>query len=363
MIPAMNLDPSFPSRYFCGTLAKFVTRHFSFPLLLLMMMFGNLDVAVGHAQAPPQDASASDWTRVPEADWARVKPEAAGYSSARLEALRAWLKTQQTTAMLVAVHGNVIFEYGDLSRVSKVASVRKSVLAMLYGNYVVSGKIDTDKTVKELGKDDTQPFLPIEEHATLEQLLVPRSGIYLPNGSYGQDEATPKRGSEYPGTHFFYNNWDFNAAGAAFEKLTGKNIYDALENDLARPIGRQDFVQERQKKIPTKVSVHPEYAMSLSTRDTARLGLLMGRLGRWNDRQVHLRTGAATSRASSPRLKTSIPLPFAYLGGLIAGAMGHFGGYGMPSFLAISLMGRFRGRTAPWDPGGNLLLCCLRPTW
>src|SRR5450631_700513 len=106
MIPAMNLDPSFPSRYFCGTLAKFVTRHFSFPLLLLMMMFGNLDVAVGHAQAPPQDASASDW--------ARVKPEAAGYSSARLEALRAWLKTQQTTAMLVAVHGNVIFEYGDL---------------------------------------------------------------------------------------------------------------------------------------------------------------------------------------------------------------------------------------------------------
>jgi hypothetical protein len=161
MIPAMNLDPSFPSRYFCGTLAKFVTRHFSLPLLLLMMMFGNLDVAVRHAQAPPQDASASDWTRVPRADWARVKPDAAGYSSARLEALRAWLKTQQTTAMLVAVHGTVIFEYGDLSRVSKVASVRKSVLAMLYGNYVVSGKIDTDKTVKSLAWTIPSPSCPL----------------------------------------------------------------------------------------------------------------------------------------------------------------------------------------------------------
>jgi CubicO group peptidase (beta-lactamase class C family) len=203
-----------------------------------------------------------------------------------LEALRGWLKTQDTTAMLVTVHGNVIFEYGDLSLVSKVASVRKSVLAMLYGNYVVSGKIDTSKTVKDLGLDDTQPFLPIEEHVTLEQLLTARSGIYLPSGDRELDVQAPKRGAEYPGTHYSYNNWDFNASGTAFEKLTGKNIYDALESDLARPIGMQDFDRARQKKIPTKDSVHPEYAMYLSTRDMARLGVLMSRAGRWNDKQA-----------------------------------------------------------------------------
>jgi hypothetical protein len=50
-----------------------------------------------------------------------------GYSSARLEALNGWLKTQQTAAMMVVVHGKVIFEYGDLRQTSKVASVRKSV--------------------------------------------------------------------------------------------------------------------------------------------------------------------------------------------------------------------------------------------
>jgi CubicO group peptidase (beta-lactamase class C family) len=256
-------------------------------LIFVMATFSGIGVPTVRAQASEKDSSASDWTRVPGADWVRVKPESVGYSSIRLEALRAWLKTQQTTAMLVTVHGNVIFEYGDLSLISKVASVRKSVLAMLYGNYVVKGTIDTNSTVKQLALDDTQPFLPIEEHATLEQLLTARSGIYLPSGNRELDAQTPRRGTEYPGTHFSYNNWDFNAAGTAFEKLTGKNIYDALESDIARPIGMQDFDRSRQKKVSTKPdSVHPEYAIYLSTRDMARLGLLMERLGVWNGKAV-----------------------------------------------------------------------------
>ena len=62
---------------------------------------------------------------------------------------------------------------------------------------------------------------------------------------------SPKRGSEYPGTRMQYNNWDFNAAGTAFEKLTGKTIYQALEEDLARPIGMQDFDPTKQVKVPS----------------------------------------------------------------------------------------------------------------
>jgi CubicO group peptidase (beta-lactamase class C family) len=228
----------------------------------------------------------SDWTIVPRTEWEHAKPELLGYSGSRLEALRGWLKTQQTTAMVVVVHGKIIFEYGDVGAVSKIASVRKSVLSMLYGNYVVGGKIDTNKTVRELGLADKQPFLPIEENATLEQLLTARSGIYLPSGNSDLDGQTPKRGSEYPGTHFAYNNWDFNAAGTAFEKLTGKNIYDAVDSDLARPIGMQDYDRSRQKKIASPDSVHPEYAMYFSTRDMARVGLLMERLGTWNGKLI-----------------------------------------------------------------------------
>ena len=255
-------------------------------LLVRLFFCCVLVITTAAAQTQPPSAPANDdTTRVPAAEWERAKPESMHYSSARLEALRAWVKAQQTTAMMVVVHGKVIFEYGDLKLVSKVASVRKSVLSMLYGNYVVNGKIDLGKTVKELGLDDKEPFLPIEEHATLEQLLTSRSGIYLASGNKDIDAISPKRGSEYPGTHFVYNNWDFDAAFTAFEKLTGKSVYDTLESDLAKPIGMQDYDPKAQKKIPT-VSVHPEYAMYLSTRDMARLGQLMLRWGLWNGKQI-----------------------------------------------------------------------------
>ena len=52
-------------------------------------------------------------------------PESVGYSTPRLEALRAWLKTLDTKTMFVAVHGQEIFEYRNPAHASKIASVRK----------------------------------------------------------------------------------------------------------------------------------------------------------------------------------------------------------------------------------------------
>jgi hypothetical protein len=150
----------------------------------------------GHPRAQGGSNVDTDDTRVPGPTWTTVKPESVRYSSARLESLRAWLKTLETKAMLVAVHGKVIFEYGDVSHASKIASVRKSVLSMLYGQYVMSGQVDLRKTVSDLGLQEAEPFLPIETHATLEHLLTARSGIYLRSGNDDLDAVAPKRGSE-----------------------------------------------------------------------------------------------------------------------------------------------------------------------
>lgn len=233
--------------------------------------------------AQTEDSPGANWEPLPNR-------EAAGFSSSRLHALTDLLKTEHTTAMLVAVHGKVVFQYGDITHVSEIASVRKSVLSMLYGNYVANGKIDLQKTVKEIGLQDVKPFLPIEEGAKLEQLLAGRSGIFIvpeKPDPHSSDSFQPPRGSQLPGNFFTYNEWDFNAVGTAFEKLTGKNIYDALESDLARPIGMQDFDRARQKKISEMpYSVHERYPMYLSTRDMARLGQLMLRHGNWNGKQV-----------------------------------------------------------------------------
>ena len=225
--------------------------------------------------------------RFPQESWGLVKPETVGYSSAKLAALRVWLATQQTTALHVSVGGRVVLEYGDVKQVSKVASVRKSILAMLYGNYVEKGTINPRKTVEELGLEDVQPFLPIEKSATLQFLLTARSGIYLPTANKELTDLSPRRGSQAPGTYFQYQNWDFNAAGTAFEKLTGKDIFLALEQDLAKPIGMQDFDRKLQRKNDEMpITRHPEYAMYFSTRDMARVGLLMLADGRWGETQV-----------------------------------------------------------------------------
>jgi CubicO group peptidase (beta-lactamase class C family) len=237
-------------------------------------------------QSPPSPALPAVF---PGGAWERVaSPEAIGYSSARLDALRAWLESLDTTAMVVSVGGRSLFEYGEVTRLSYLASVRKSVLAILYGKYVDNGTIGLERTLRELEFTDVGGLLPRELDATIEHVITARSGVYHLASNAGDDtDSAPPRASQRPGTYQLYNNWDFNAAGAIFEKLTGRGIYDALESDLARPIGMQDFDRARQQKSgdPAR-SQHLAYHMGLSTRDMARVGLLMLRQGQWNGQQV-----------------------------------------------------------------------------
>jgi CubicO group peptidase (beta-lactamase class C family) len=240
--------------------------------------------------------------------------------------------------------------------------VRKSILAMMYGKYVESGAVDLNKRVKDLGVEDVKPFLPREQSATLDMMLMARSGIYLPEGPPDPDptDDPPARGSQYPGAFFYYNGWDFNAAGTAFEKLTGKNIYDALQTDLAEPIGLQDYDRKRQKKnsgLP--YTVHPEYAMYLSTRDMARIGLLMLRGGEWNGKRVmpdhwsdgltQLVTHAIEIFPVSLReAQTTGPWRFGY------GRMWWV--WDQPKLPGGLQVGDFYGAYAAWGTGGQLIM-------
>ena len=86
---------------------------------------------------------------------------------------------------------------------------------------------------------------------------------------------------------FLYNNWDFNALGTIFERQAHEDIYDALDRELARPIGMEDFRRSDQHaERNDAISIHPAYHMYLSTRDMARVGYLMLRQGSWNGREL-----------------------------------------------------------------------------
>lgn len=243
--------------------------------------------AAAVAAVPPEGFKDARGYVIPGTEWAHVAPESEGFSASRFEALRALLKTHQTASMMVVSRGHVVFEYGDTKLVSKVASVRKSVLSLLIAAEMEKGvKFNLDQTVVEAGLEDKTPFVDPEQHATVEQLLASRSGIYLPSGNADQEKLTPRRGTKYPGSTFFYNNWDFDAAGIFFERTAHKDIFDALRDDLAVPLRMQDFDRARQRKNDVPNSTHFEYATYLSTRDMARLGLLALTKGNWGRAQV-----------------------------------------------------------------------------
>jgi len=214
-----------------------------------------------------------------------------GYSPEGLQALDRYVTAQSTHSMRVTVGGRLLYTHGPQDETSYIASVRKSVLAMLYGPFVADGTIDLDATLEDLGFDDIGGLLPSEKQATVRDLISARSGIYhvASNGGDNSDDA-PERGSQEPGSYFLYNNWDFNAAGAIFEQLTGRNIYEEVNRQIVAPTGMQDFDLamhlEKAKTGNLEKSSFPAYHMHFSTRDLIKFGQLMLNRGNWNGQQL-----------------------------------------------------------------------------
>lgn len=239
--------------------------------------------AAAGCQTRPGGSSA----QVPAAAWQTAAPPKP-FASGELDAL---LSKLDTTGLIAVHEGRVIHRYGDERRLSYLASARKSLVSMLYGPSIAKGRIDPGATLESLGFDDLGGLSPLERTATISDLLQARSGVYHPAANLGDASArAPARGSVMPGSYFLYNNWDFNALGALFEKITGRNFYAAFGEDIARPIGCEDWDEKLHAtqaiRNDTGASTWPAHHLVLSTRDMARVGLLMLCGGRWGDAQV-----------------------------------------------------------------------------
>ncbi len=248
-------------------------------------------LALACAVVPPGAAAGNADTPVvfPAASWQTV-PSAPQTTACKmaLNTARDDLRRLDTTALFAVRDGRVLFSYGDVAAPSILFSARKSILAMMYGKYVADGTIALERTLAELDIDDVGGLSPAERGARLGQLLQSRSGVYHAAANGGDDHAAaPARGSQAAGSYFLYNNWDFNAAGTAFEKLTGQSLYQTFAEDLAAPLQLEDFDLARHRRSGDATrSLHLAYHFYLSPRDMARLGYLMLQQGRWRDRQL-----------------------------------------------------------------------------
>jgi CubicO group peptidase (beta-lactamase class C family) len=229
------------------------------------------------------------------------RPEAVGWSAAKLARARAYADFLDTAAVMVVLDGRILCQWGDTSAKFMMHSMRKSLLSALCGIAVHDGRIRLDKTLAELGLDDTPPVLtPAEKQATVADLLKARSGVYHPAALETPDMALarPPRGRHAPGGHWYYNNWDFNALGTIFEQESGTKIFDAFQARIADPLRMEDFRAGDGGYQRGPESRHPGYPLRLSARDLARFGLLYLRQGAWDGRELVPRTWVEESTRS-----------------------------------------------------------------
>lgn len=198
--------------------------------------------------------------------------------------------------ILMAVHdGKLIFEEGSTEKLINCHSARKSIMSLLYGIAKEKNYLSLDETIGQLGINESKtPLTELEKSATIRDLLMARSGVYLPaegEVAYAKKNR-PEREQYRPGEFFFYNNFDFNVLGVILEKKTGMSIGAFMEKHLAKPLGMQDFsvsnvVYDSPWPIPNKSnSDYPVYWIYLSARDFAKIGVLVMQNGRWNNQQI-----------------------------------------------------------------------------
>lgn len=202
--------------------------------------------------------------------------------------------------MLLLKDGKVFFEWGDIRAKRLVHSIRKPLLNALIGIQLERGCLDLEKTLADYRVDERAPGLsPLEKSATLRQVLQSRSGVYHPAAaeSDGMAQERPARGSHAPGARFYYNNWDFNVAGAIFSRCAGIGVHEAFDQWIARPLGMRDYTGRIISPAAPEASTPPwadgvrqlepmrsrygAYHFRLSAHDLALFGQLYLQHGRW----------------------------------------------------------------------------------
>lgn len=210
-------------------------------------------------------------------------------------------KGVRTDALLIIHDGEVVYErYGGVTRADTshlTWSISKSILASVLGVALGEGRFKLEDPVSRF-------YPPFSAHPDikLQDLLHWASGLdwqedyeYAPlNSSVVAMLYTRGRGdmarftaehgvASAPGTSYRYSSGDSTVLAAALKGMVGERAYaDYPWTALFDPLGITSATWERDA-IGTFVGSSYAY---MTARDLARIGLLMARGGRWQDRQL-----------------------------------------------------------------------------
>lgn len=252
-------------------------------------------------------------------DPGRADPLPAGPPATLPPGFDDWLRDRSVTGYVILKDGAVVAEdylLGTSATDRRISwSVAKSALSLLFGILHAEGTIpDLDTPVTALVPDLRGSAY---DGATVRHVLNMASGIafnedYLDfnsdinrmgrvlalGGSMDGFAIGQNRRERTPGTAWQYVSIDTHVLGMVMRAATGQSIADLLEARLLRPMGLE--------AVPYYVTDGRGVAfvlggLNMTTRDYARLGLLVAQGGRWRGEQLVPADWVADSiRASAP---------------------------------------------------------------
>lgn len=225
----------------------------------------------------------------PGSEWENAIPSDLGVPDYEAAELLRIAKENNASSLCVVKDGKMLIEYGNISNLGGVASVRKSFTALLVGNAVSKGRLDLDSTMADFGivdgaEGNQTPLSAYEQQATLEHLLQSKSGVYHPAAfeTSSMMDNRPARESNPIGEVYFYNNWDFNTAQAIYQENVG-DYFEDWDRIFGGVLGFQDFDPNLcSTRLESSKSIYPARRFQMSVRDMCRVGVLMLNKGRWN---------------------------------------------------------------------------------
>jgi CubicO group peptidase (beta-lactamase class C family) len=304
-------------------------------LSALVLAAGGVSIASQVAQRSAAPSAAAHAPYVPaRGSWETRKPAEVGMDETLLHQAIEYAKTRDTnwaktdymadqiktfgrplgpvpqshgpTNGIILRHGYIVAEFGDTNVVEPTYSVAKSYLSTILGLTIDRGMIKNimdpvGRYIKDGGYNGPHnSAITWEDHARQasewEGTMFSKPSTFIGHEEFGNGEMKPREIRE-PGGYYEYNDVRVNRLSLSLLRLWKRPLPDVLRSEIMDPIGASDTWKwlgydnadvEVDGKTMKSVPGGTRWGGGLwmNSRDHARFGLLISRMGSWNGRQL-----------------------------------------------------------------------------
>ncbi len=273
----------------------------------------------------------------PTGEWRTTQAKKQGLNKSITKSLIKRLRNGQIrdlNSLLIVRNGYlVVEEYFNGSNAEDVHTLQsdsKSITSLLVGIALQQGRI---QSVRDKALDYFPEYAPVKKFdeykaaLTLEDLLTMRTGFDWSESNYNISPLKQLNECncdwlrfvldwqmrEMPGQRFEYNSGGVILLGGILRKASGTSVDQFAEQNLFQPlgIGRTWWYQGLPAGLP-----HTGGGLNMRAKDMAKIGYLVLRQGRWQDRQIVSESWLAQSfehHVRNPRTFGSHPVDYGYL--------------------------------------------------